>query len=197
MSLSDLDISNLDDETLYDIINQYNTPKNVEDLDEESLRQLINNCVKQEDDCNILHEAAYEMAINNIPEMFIPSGMIILRGYINDVPLKIMLDTGASTSIIFKNAIDKTGLQDLIDKREKSELRGIGNEMSPGRIWYVPDFRLANLLCPISLVVSNNVIRDFDMILGINFLQTYKAIINFKNKTLQLNEKYDITFNYE
>jgi len=144
----------------------------------------------------LLCDAAYEMAMTNIPEMFCPTGMIILNGYINNKSLKILLDTGASTSIIFDSVVKRLELSELVDHRVKTELHGIGTETSSGKIWYT-ELQLNNIYFPISLTVSNNTIEKFDMILGINFLQSYNAQIDFKNKKIKLNDKYDIVFLYE
>jgi hypothetical protein len=143
---------------------------------------------------NQLHLALREMALNTIPEMLIPVNMIILNGEINDLPVKILLDTGASSSVIFKNAMERLELNELIDQEGSAQLIGIGTEQSLGNIWYT-ELKLENNIYPISLICSSNKISDFDMILGINFLQSYKAVLNFKNKTLLLNDKYEIKFN--
>jgi len=166
----------------------------------ELLNEDINNTdiintpdIIQNNSINQLHQASYEMALNIIPEMLVPINMIILNGEINDIPIKILLDTGASSSIIFNSTIERLNFSDLIDTEEKSELQGIGKEMSLGRLWFV-ELKLDNNIYPISLIVSNNNINNFDMILGINFLQSYKAQIDFKHRCLTLNDRYKIDF---
>jgi hypothetical protein len=144
---------------------------------------------------NLLHDITYNIAITNIPNMFIQSKMIIIDGSINNKPLKILLDTGASVSVIFLNTINRLGLSDLIDYRIKSELQGIGAETSIGKLWYT-ELKLEDLNFPITLTVVNNQIKEFDMILGINFLELYNASIDFENKKIKLNNKYDITLFY-
>ena len=143
---------------------------------------------------NQLHESMYEMAMNTIPEMLIPINMIILNGELNDLPIKILLDTGASNSVIFSHAIQRLSLNELIDTESSAELRGIGTEKSLGQIWYT-ELKLNNNIYPISLIASTTPIKEFDMILGINFLQSYGAVLNFKTRTLLLNDKYEIKFN--
>jgi predicted aspartyl protease len=133
------------------------------------------------------------MAMTTIPEMFVPTNMIILKGRINDKDINILLDTGASTSIISKKAVDKINLSDMVDTSSKQELQGIGSEQSNGRIWYA-ELNLNEIIFPISLIVSNIDFASFDMILGINFLQSYNAIIDFKHNKIKLNDKYLIDF---
>jgi hypothetical protein len=174
-----IDPTTFDQVALNDIINQYQLiPK-----------QKIINTNK------LLCDAAYEMAMTNIPEMSIPANMLILNGYINEKPIKILLDTGAAVSIIFTHAVNRLDLSELVDSRVTSELVGIGKETTIGKLWYI-ELQLDNYHFPISLTVSKNQIKEFDMILGLNFLQSYNAQIDFGNKKIRLNDKYDINFNY-
>jgi len=142
---------------------------------------------------NILHSHAYDMAMSTIPEMFVPTNMIILNGKINDKDIKILLDTGASTSVISNKAVEKLDLSDLVDKMAKTKLQGIGSEESMGRLWYI-ELDINNMIFPVSLIVSKMNFPVFDIILGINFLQSYNANIDFKNKKIILNDKYQIYF---
>lgn len=183
---------------LMDDINENTT--DIEDIyreDIEDIEDTADTDIYREDteitNNNLLHTASYEMALNNIPEMLVPINMIILNGEINNCPVKILVDTGASTSIIFKNAIDRLNLNDLIDTEQISELQGIGKEQSLGQIWYI-ELKLNDNIYPISLIGSPNLITDFDMILGLNFLQSYKALLDFNNKALILNDQYKINF---
>jgi hypothetical protein len=142
---------------------------------------------------NKLHQYMHETALSIIPEMLFPTNMITLNGSINNQQITILIDTGASSSVIFKNALDKLDLHDLIDIKFSSELYGIGKETSLGNIWYI-ELELNNNIYPISLIASNNIVKNFDMILGLNFLQSYKALIDCENKVLILNNKYKINF---
>lgn len=174
------DINNMDN-----LLNQTNILNQTNDN--------ILNQIENKSKHNQLHESMYEMALNTIPEMLVPINMIILNGELNDLPVKILLDTGASSSVIFNNSIDRLSLNELIDTEQSSELRGIGTEKSLGQIWYI-ELKLDGNIYPISLIASTNQITDFDMILGINFLQSYDAVLNFKDRTLILNSKYTIKF---
>jgi hypothetical protein len=111
------------------------------------------------------------------------------------LPIKILLDTGASSSVIFSNTINRLELNDLIDSEQSREVYGIGKEITLGQIWYV-ELELNKNIYPISLIASNNNnnFKEFDMILGLNFLQSYKAVLNFSNRCLILNDKYQIMF---
>ena len=143
---------------------------------------------------SILIQSSFDTATIDIPNMIIPQDLIHIFGTLNNIQIKILIDTGASTSIIFKHTINKLNLNYLIDQEEQTHLNGIGYEKSIGRLWYT-EIKLDNYLYPLSLIVSKSVISDFDMILGINFLQTYDSLINFKKNQLILNDNHIILFN--
>lgn len=172
-----LDINTIDDNILIDILEQLKINKKTESN-------------------NILHDSAYKLAITYIPDMLITNKMIIINGYINNLPLKILLDTGSSGSIICNHTIKYLKLEYLIDFRTKTILQGICKEKSIGRIWYI-ELKLNDNIFPISLIGSNIITTKFDIILGINFFQTYNAIFNFKDKILILNNKYNINFDHQ
>ena len=135
---------------------------------------------------NILIQSSYETAINNIPNMIISKKLICIIGYINNCPIKILIDTGASCSLIFLHTIERLKLHYLVDINGQVCLQGIGNEITIGRLWYI-DLKINKMNYPSSFIVSNNNIIDFDIVIGLNFLQTYKGVIDFGNNILKLN----------
>lgn len=142
-----------------------------------------------------LIKISYEMAIDNIPELLVPSSKIILNGHINDCSVRILVDTGAANSVIFANTVDHIELERLIDKKQDIEINGFGTSKALGILWYI-ELELNETLFPLSLIVTDNINIDIDMILGINFLQAYNAQIDFKNRKLKLNEMFEMSFNY-
>jgi predicted aspartyl protease len=134
---------------------------------------------------NILIQSSFDTVVNKVPEVILPQKLLYINGTINNQLLKIIIDTGATTSIIFKHTVDKLNISYIIDTEEQTLLNGIGNELSIGRIWYI-EVDLNKHTYPMSLIVSNNKISDFDMIIGINFLKTYKTQIDFNTNSLNL-----------
>ena len=203
---SEIIFNTLDANVLNEIYIQYLNDKKIlnEDLNSNSDSESDSDLEPDEYDeefqekqnKKLIYNACYEMAITNIPEMTITSEIIILNGFINNKPLRILVDTGASVSLIFSNVIDKLNLSDFVDTRKKKQLTGIGTGNTIGNLWYI-ELTLEDMNFPISLTVSDSNIEQFDIILGINFLRSYNAVIDFKNKILRLNDKYNIIFSYE
>jgi len=142
---------------------------------------------------SILIQSSFDTALHKLNNMVLPHKLIKIIGIINNLNVNILIDTGASVSIIFEHTINRLNINYLIDTEEKSCLNGIGSNISIGRLWYI-DLNLDNLLYPISLVASNTTISDFDIILGINFLRNYNSSINFNTNQLILNNTHIISF---
>ena len=74
---------------------------------------------------NILIQSSFDTAVQNISEMIIPKKLMYILGSINNNKLKILIDTGATTSIIFRHSIENLNLEYLVDNEEQSYLNGI------------------------------------------------------------------------
>lgn len=157
-----------------------------------------------------------ELADKYIPEMLLPTNLIYLNGNINNIPIKILVDTGATTNCIFKSKIIEAGLDDLVDKYCKSNIQGINsNDETYGKIWCT-EIELENKslnnekICEI-IRLNLQIINDdnynenynknynenykkFDVILGLNFLKSYRANIDFATSTITLNNAIKIKF---
>jgi hypothetical protein len=161
---------------------------------------------------NIINEQKYNMLIDNIsytlsdstyliaqtiiPQMIKQNNLIYINGYINNKLLKVIIDTGASISIIPELILKNLKLDLFIDSSRKSQLIGMCTDISIGKLWYV-DLVLDNNNFPLNLTVIKNQIKDYDIILGINFLKEYQAIIDFNNNIIKLNNHHNISFRYD
>lgn len=172
-----------------------------------------NNLDKEEVDELILQN--YLLANELIPEMFVPSDLIHLKGRLNGVPINIIVDSGAQGSVSFKSVIDRAGLDYLVDKKSTHYTIGVNDiKKSYGMIWYIDlELEIKNnqyASIPIALDITDDTnikIKEqdlkiktsnpnpMDMLLGINFLKAYKANINFSKRTITLNDS--ITINYK
>lgn len=145
---------------------------------------------------SILVEENILLFDQNIPGFIIPTNLIIINVLINDVPLKALIDTGATMSVLFKNSIKKCKLDSLVDKNYKTNINGINgfnNKLSYGKIWYL-DININNYCIPCSFTILDNIDKNIDIILGIDFLSIYNINIDFKNKQLIFESNFKILF---
>ena len=147
------------------------------------------------------------LANQYIPEMSLETELIIINGKINDKKIKIMIDTGATVSTIFKSAIEKYNIEeDIIDKNNLTDFYDThGINKTIGTIWFLEielETNTGHLILPTNVEIINDNqsdefinYRDFDLILGINFLKYYRANIDFVSKMIILDEDIKIKFN--
>lgn len=177
------------------------------------------------------------MADEIIPEMYVYSNLIYLSGRLNGIKINTMIDTGASSCVIFKSVVDKCGLDYLIDTSTSTMIQGAnGVKPSVGTIWFMEIDVEVNknnwVTIPISVEViddsdtikankiieehtksineilkideanNNNDVQElkknsheFDLILGMTFLKSYRANIDFSSMTITLNKNIKIKFN--
>ncbi len=149
--------------------------------------------------------------------MLLPSKLIEINGKINNIPIKILFDTGASTNCIWKSKIKKFGLDYIVDKKQSEQIFGVnGFNKSYGNIWYLDiELELENgnktnesryASVPITTTVLDDNFTEketkteissncnFDMILGINFMKSYRTNIDFGSMTITLNNSIKIKF---
>lgn len=79
-----------------------------------------------------------------IPSMSFPSNLIYINGKINDINTRIMIDTGASNSYIFKSLVDKCNLTNQIDPNNYSLITcAYGCKKSLGTLWFINMFMVS------------------------------------------------------
>ena len=177
----------------------------VEILESILVTPINNICINNTE--NII-DKNYDLADENIPEMLMPSNLIILNGKINNCPIKILVDTGATTNCIYKSKILEAKLDEIVDKEITSVMSGIhGDEKTYGKIWYTEielelnhqDKNKSTVMIGLNLAVVNDenikTKASFDIILGLSFLKSYKANLDFFSNTITLNRDIKIKFN--
>lgn len=199
---------------LISIFNKYYPDLKFDQLDENLAKEIvesfmgtsINNFLINDSTTNCDIEKTYKLAEENIPEMFFPTKLIILNGKINNIPIKILIDTGANISCIYKSKIIEAGLDNIVDKKAKSLVTGIqSNKETYGKIWYseieleimTPEKNKSYALLGLNLtIVDDENIKNspFDLILGLNFMKSYKMNIDFLTSIITLNGNIKIKF---
>lgn len=200
----------------YDVLNNLNINQ------DDKINNKINNKLNQ----NII------MGNEIIPEMQIETDLIYLNGKINGNQIRILLDTGASSCVIFKSLIDKYNLDYLVDKENIAMVQG-PNQINKtyGKIWFL-DIELeisknnyisvpiaVNIIDDYEIIQQKKILKDYDqnlsnsitnnileynyyddklhefeLILGMGFLKSYKANIDFNLMNITLNNNIKIKF---
>ena len=132
----------------------------------------------------------YQLAMNTIPESFIPVKMLYIRGKINNKELDIFIDTGAQVSVMSLSMARELGVDFLIDHFCEGKLVGIGSKNMSGKIHYL-DIQLDNFNLPCGFTIIDN--DDINIMLGLNSMLSMGCILDLKNKKMIFNN-YEVKF---
>ncbi|MBI1222127.1 MAG: hypothetical protein GC180_05940 [Bacteroidetes bacterium] len=116
--------------------------------------------------------------------------------YIGKVKLRALIDTGASKSVLGKDAIDILKKVELISE-SSSQAKGIGEQMLETTVAKVKKLRIGSFelkdiytgvldLSHITQTYQSIGVKPFDMILGGDILDHFQAVINYKKSWLKL-----------
>ena len=132
----------------------------------------------------------YALAMNTIPESFIPVNMLYIKGKINDNELDIFVDTGAQVSIMSLKLARELGVDYLIDHFCEGTLVGVGSKKMSGKIHYL-DIQLGNFSLPCGFTIIDN--DDIKIMLGLNSMLSLGCVLDLKNKKMIFNN-YEVKF---
>ena len=144
----------------------------------------------------------YNKALRSYPELLVKSSKLITVQFsVKNIhhqikPLKMLIDTGASGSLIKYNSTANLELMDFVDTNSKSEAFGVGGKQKCyGLIPYI-EMVYKDCAFPTSLqVLDIDEHANFDGILGIDFLTMFSITIDFGNRNLIVNGHLKIPIN--
>ena len=124
---------------------------------------------------------------------------LLIKGYINDKKVNLILDTGASSTVFDKSRLTGT-LKNIELKSGKHQASGLGTNKMEAHTAVLKKFRVGKLEiknCVVGILDLSHVniafeqlnITPIDGILGGNFLMRYKAVIDYHSKKLTLKTK--------
>jgi DNA damage-inducible protein 1 len=132
----------------------------------------------------------YALAMDIIPESFIPVKMLYIKCKINNTELDIFIDTGAQVSIMSLSLAKQLGIDYLIDHFCEGKVVGVGTKEIVGKIHYI-DIQLENFNLPCSFTIIDN--DNLKIMLGLNTMLSTGCILDLKNKKMIFNN-YEIKF---
>ena len=183
----DIDINMIDSNLLEDMVfnvidNANNTDKikntlfnDINNIGKNNINNLnVTNNFKLNTHNPLIIKQNYELANEFIPEMLFSTDLIKFNGKINGSNVKIMLDTGASSCVIFKSVIEKNDLLYLIDTNSSTIVQGAHSMKSTvGTIWYLEiELEIKDGLY-ISVPIIADVIDDSDNIEANKIIKNY------------------------
>ena len=121
--------------------------------------------------------------------------MFFLKARINNVNVKMLVDSGAQKSIMPRKIAILCNLDNLIDRKCKGEVAGICSKQSIiGKIHLIDlqlpidndDEKRVELPCGFTVIDSNIALEDdeINIIFGLDMLVSYGAVIDFKNRKM-------------
>ncbi len=138
-----------------------------------------------------LIEENYLKAYMEIPQTFIRSEPIFIKGFINGHEILFLLDTGAESSFIPVNIIESCGISNLIDKTYATKLIGVGESKTVGKIHYIEVvFDCGVYACSFGICENNNL----PPILGIDMMYNLGIQLDFKNKKIIFTNDCSLPF---
>ncbi|MDR1793125.1 MAG: aspartyl protease family protein [Bacteroidales bacterium] len=126
-----------------------------------------------------------------------------VKGGINDKPVRLLVDTGATKSCIRKGIIRRTAntVVSTIDKVVGFNSEKSDNKMLKAKTFFMGEFIVHNYhFLEISLVHVNRYLKMLekeciDGIIGNDILYSHAAIINYKKSTLTLKTQKSLIIN--
>lgn len=113
----------------------------------------------------------------------------IVEGYVNNSTVNLLLDTGASISMLSQEAFDELSQYNEIEYIKPLSLNTAGGVIEAG-LYQVPsftvgDFEVENMQFTVNSAFSS----EDDGLLGMNFLRLFKFSIDQNQETLRLEKK--------
>lgn len=127
-----------------------------------------------------------QFAADTLPEAFVPVSMLYIKLKIKGHDVFALVDSGAGHTIITPKVADECGLSNLIDKRYITEARGVGTQMSKGRIHSAPvSIGDTNIEIPCSFTVLD---CSVPCLFGLDMLKRHKCSIDLNRNALMVGD---------
>ncbi|KAL3120827.1 hypothetical protein niasHT_008119 [Heterodera trifolii] len=133
-----------------------------------------------------------ELAMEHMPEAFIPVHMLYIRMKINNHWVIAFVDSGAQASILSESCARRCDILKYVDRRYRVQAHGIGGSQKMiGRIFacqvQVDDNVFA---CPFEVMSD----RDVDILFGLNAMLRHRCNIDLKKMVLRFGDGTETPF---
>jgi predicted aspartyl protease len=116
----------------------------------------------------------------------IPEGALVLTGTfsINDTPVKLLFDSGATHSFISENLLGKLGLRGSHTKSAYKIITPGGN-ISPHIVAFGVPLKLGSKNIQSNLITIN--LEGMDVILGMDWMTQHKVVLDISDRVIEIN----------
>jgi hypothetical protein len=137
-------------------------------------------------------------ALEKIPELFSYVRMIYVKATINNVDVKMLVDSGAQKSIMPKKMSILCNIEHLIDTKCQGEVAGVGSIQSiVGKIHMIDmqlpvnsnDEQKVEISCGFTVLDTGITLEneDIGIIFGLDMLVSYGAQLDFQKRIMNIN----------
>jgi len=138
---------------------------------------------------NDLNQTIFDVKEQLLVDSSVLYTLLYLQAEINDMAFRVVIDTGASASVMSESLSKMLKINGLIDDRTKGTAVGIGNTNILGLISGCTVKIGTDTFIPVSFSVLEDGFDKYMAILGLDFLTSHKCKIDFVERLIEVNGK--------